>query len=384
MSGLIALISFIDFTNHDFFEPTNDSQNISGIYAYANGFDVNYIPFKTPLIVFTDTNDRPVLFTARSFDYRDLPNDNTNFYYYRSHYGLFTHLGAIIMRAIDIDNFRAMKFIFYVFAISISLSVFCLFLLLLFNQTGNMLPPIIATILWGGVKTDINLWFNFGIKLLPILILAFTISKIDKIQNYAKRWLILFPIATISFFIMCLFNYDFMPLIATTMLAIHCYMLNEKNITIKLWLMEGFVIGLGIMTGFVMTVLLHLQLINVGEFVNHVTKHSHLASRTSNNFNYFDLLFYMAPQIILFIILPLFVIYHSIKPSNRLVPIFTLLASFSGLVFWCLFLRHLINHTFHIQQAFYYAALPMLLIIANREDIRIKSENYLTSMFRKI
>ena len=384
INGLIALISFLDISNHDFFNSYSDSQIISAIYAHSHDLDINYRPFQTPAIVFTDTDSNALLFTSPSFTYDQLPDNDTDYFHYRSHYIGSAHLGAIMMRALNIKNFRTMKIILYAFSLALSLGVFSLFLLLLFNKTGNILPPIFALIAWGGVKTDLSLWFNFGLKMLPIIILTFVTYKISNIQNHIKRWLILFPASFITFFILCLHNYDIIPATATAMLAIHFYIINEKKINYRLWLPEGFIIGLGIIAGLAVTVFFHLQIIDIGEIIHTTTKRSSLGDNTQTYItpNYLGLLFYLMPQLILLIFLSLLVIYYWVEANNRLVAVFAVFAPLSGLTLWCVALPYIINHTAQIQQSLYYSLFPMILIIFNRNDIRIKFENYITSMFR--
>ena len=297
--GLITLTSFLDFANHDFFDSWSDSQIISPIYAYANGLDVNYIPFQTPTIVFTDpaSYSDALRFTAKSFAYEQLPDNDSDYFHYHSHYIGYAHLGAIIMRALNIKNFKTMKIMLYAFSVSLSLGVFSLFLLLLFNKTGNIFSPIFAVIAWGGVKTDLSLWFNFGLKMLPIAVLTFVTYKISNIQNYTKRGLILFPTSFIAFLLPSLSNYDMLPAIATTMLAIHFYIINEKKINYRLWLPEGFIIGLGIISGLAVTVFLHLQIIDIGQLIHTATKRSALSDNAQAYItpSYLKLLFYLMP-----------------------------------------------------------------------------------------
>ena len=381
MLGFMTLISLFDLANRDFFDSLSDSQIISPIYAHSNDLDVNYSPFQTPVIVFTDYRSTVFRFTSLSFTYDQLPDNDSDYFYYRSHYIGSAHLGAIMIRALNIKSFKTMKIMLYAFSIFLSLAVFSLFLLLLFNKNGNILPPLFAVIAWAGVKTDLSLWFNFGLKILPIIILTFTLYKISNIQNYTKRGVILFPTSFIAFLILCLHTYDIMPATATTMLAIHFYIINEKKINYRLWLFEGFIIGLGIITGLAVAVLFHLQVIDIGELIHTATKRSAITGSEYDFIpNYFKLLVYLMPQLILLVLLPLLAIYCWVEANSRLVAIFVIFASLSGLILWCIALPYIIGHIPQIQQSFYYSLLPMLLIIFNREDIRSKIEPY----FRKI
>ena len=389
MLAIMALISFRDVVNRDFFDSWSDSQIISPIYAHSNDLDVNYIPFQTPVIVFTipaNVYPHALLFTSPSFTYDQLPDNDSDYIHYYSHYIGSAHLGAIMMRTLNIKNFKTMKIILYAFSLALSLGVFSLFLLLLFNKTGNILPPIFAVIAWGGVKTDLSLWFNFGLKMLPIAIITFVTYKISNIQNHTKRWLILFPTSFIAFFILCLHTYDIMPATATAMLAIHFYIINEKKINYRLWLPEAFIIGLGIIASLAVTVFLHLQLIDTSELIYRITKRTVFSTRVPAYAppDYLNLLSFLMPQLILLALLPLLAIYFWIKGNSRLVAILAVFASLSGLILWCVAFPYVIDHVHQTRQSLYYFLLPMILIIFNRNDIRIKFENYITSMFRKI
>ena len=387
--GLMTLISLLNLVNRDFFDSWSDSQINSPIYAYANDLDVNYIPFQTSVIVFIDPASDTfsdtfsvLLFTAPSFSYDNLPDNDTDYFRYHSHYIGSAHLGAIMMRALNIKSFKTMKIMFYAFSIFLSLAVFSMFLLLLFNKTGNIIPPILAVTAWFSIKTDISLWFNFGLKMLPIAVLTFLLYKISNIQNRTKRWLILFPTSFIAFLLPCLNNYDMLPATATAMLAIHFYIINEKKINYRLWLFEGFIIGLAIIAGLAVTVFLHLQIIDLGQLIHTTTKRSFLNNNAQAYItpDYLKLLFYLMPQLILLTLLPLRGIYYWTEGNGRLVAIFAVFASLSGLALWCIALPYNLSHTAHIQQSFYYSLLPMLLIIFNREDIRSNIEPY----FKKI
>ena len=381
IAGTISLITFVSFSTQDYFEELSDSQLFSGIYAYANTdtLNANYVPFKTPLIVFGPPS---TYFSGSGFNANSLPNEDTNYRYYRSQYGLLGHSMALLVRALNIKNVKIIKVVIYGLAALLSLAIFLGFLLFLFNQTGNILPIILAGLIWGAIRTDVSLWFHYGLKILPTVVFAIVFVKIASYKNYA-RWLILFATVMVLFYISALVNYDYLPIIITTLLAIHCHSVNEKEINYKVWIGEGVLIGIAILTGLFLAVKTHLQIIDLQELLYNSTKRSSVGAVTQydRGISYSYVSLYLIPQLIITLIVPTLTIIALLGRKKSLVPLFSLYAAFSGLVIWCLIFPFVIEHFWHIQQAYFYG-LPMLLIIFNREDIRIKLENYFTSIFR--
>ena len=376
IAGTISLITFVSFSTQDYFDELNESHIFSGIYAYANTdtLDVNYVPFKTPLIVF----DAPsTYFSGSGFGVHSLPNEDSDYQYYRSQYGLLSHSGALLVRALNIKNVKAIKVTIYGLAALLSLAIFLGFLLFLFNQTGNILPIILAGLIWGAIRTDVSLWFHYGLKILPSVIFAIVFVKIASYKNYT-RWLILFITVTLLFYISALVNYDSLPIIITTLLAIHCHSVNEKEIKYKLWIGEGILIGIAILAGSLLAMKTHLQIIDLQELLYNSTKRSSAGVITKYDLgiNYSYVSLYLIPQLIMTLIVPSFAIIALLGRKKSLVPIFSLYAAFSGLVIWCLIFPFIIELFWHIQQAYFYG-LPMLLIIFNREDISSKINIYL-------
>ena len=360
-----------------YFDTWSDTQIISSIYAHANGFDIDYEPFKKPVVTFQEDGAiKPFIFSGSELNLDELPDENSAYGYYDSQYVLLAHIGAVLMEKIGVQDITTINSIMYISGTLISLGVFLFFLLYLFNINGSIIPLLLALSLWSSVKIDSSLWNNYGLFLAPVALMPIMLAKLDSIDNYWRRAIILFTTIFLLFFISSLINYDYISVIATTVLAFHFYIINREKMNYRLWIPEAAIISFAIVAGLLIAIICHLQVVSLEEFFHDATKRTQFTdidfeAYCKHNWcpTYSDLISHLSNAIIILFIVPSIWMAFTMKNKQCIVPILSLCFSLFGIILWCAVFSYTLFHEEQIGQSFTYSIFPMLLLISSYYSI---------------
>ncbi len=377
ISVTICCISLSDLaTGEGYFDTWSDTQIISSIYAHANGFDIDYEPFKKPVIVFQEDGAiKPFIFSGSELNLDELPDENSAYGYYNSQYVLLAHVGAVIMEKIGVQDIKTINSIMYISGTLISLGVFLFFLLYLFNINGSIVPLLLALSLWSSVKIDLSLWNNYGLFLAPVALMPTLLAKLDSIDNYWRRGIILFTIILLLFFISSLINYDYISAIATAVLAFHFYIINREKMNYRLWIPDAAIISLAIVTGLLIAIICHLQIVSLEEFSYNATKRTQFSDaykgycQHNKCQTYLELINFLLGAITILFIIPSIWMFFTMKNKQYTIPLLSICFSLFGIILWCTVFPYTIIHQIQIQQSFAYSIFPMLLLISSYYSI---------------
>ena len=257
----------------------------------------------------------------------------------------------------------------------ISLGVFLFLLLYLFNISGSVIPLLLALSVWSYITIDSSLWLNYGLFLAPVALMPIMLAKLDSIDNYWRRAIILFTTIFLLFFISSLINYDYISNIATTVLAFHFYIINREKMNYRLWIPEAGIISFAIVTGLLIAIVCHLQIVSLEEFLHDATKRSHVSDikevycKHNGCPTYSGLINRLSGVITISFIAPSVWMVFTMKNKQYIAPILSLCLSLFGLILWCAVFPYTIYHTPQIQQSFAYSIFPMLLLISSYYSI---------------
>ena len=363
-------------TGEGYFDTWSDTQIISSIYAHVNGFDIDYEPFKKPVVTFQEDGAiKPFIFSGNELNLDELPDENSTYGYYDSQYVLLAHVGAVVMEKFGIQDIKTINSIMYISGTLISLGVFLFFLLYLFNINGSIIPLLLALSLWPSVKLDSSLWLNYGLFLAPVALMPILLTKLDAIDNYWRRAVILFIIIFLLFFISSLINYDYISAIATAVLAFHFYIINREKMNYRLWIPEAGIISFAIVTGLLVAIICHLQIVSLEEFLHDATKRTQFSDvykgycQHNKCQTYSDLINYLSGAITILFIIPSVWMFFTMKNKQYTIPLLSICFSLFGITLWCTVFPYTIIHERHIQQSFAYSIFPMLLLISSYYSI---------------
>ena len=359
-----------------YFDTWSDSQIISSIYAHANGFNIDYEPFKRPVVIFwKDGAETPFIFSGNKLNLDELPDENSEYIYYDSQYILLAHLGAVVMEKLGVQDIKTINSIMYTSGTLISLGVFLFFLLYLFNISGSIIPLLLALLAWQYIEIDSSLWNNYGLFLAPVALMPIMLAKLDSIDNYRRRALILFTTIFLLFFISSLINYDYISTIATTVLAFHFYIINREKMNYRLWVPEAGIISFATVTGLLIAIVCHLQIVSLEEFSHDATKRTQFSNvykdycKHNGCQTYSDLMNYLSGAITILFIVPSIWMVFTMKNKQYTIPLLSLCFSLFGIILWCTVFPYTIIHERQIQQSFTYSIFPMLLLISSYYSI---------------
>ena len=378
IATVISYTSLSDLaTGRGYFDTWSDAQITSSIYAHANELNIDYEPFKRPVVLFWENGaSKPFIFSGSELNLDELPDENSEYSYYKSQYVLLAHVGAVVMEKIGVQDIKTINSIMYISGTLISLGVFLFLLLYLFNISGSVIPLLLALSVWSYITIDSSLWLNYGLFLAPVALMPIILAKLDSIDNYWRRAIVLFTTIFLLFFISSLINYDYISTIATTVLAFHFYIINREKMNYRLWIPDAGIISFAIVTGLLTAIIFHLQIISLEEFLHDATKRSQLSDVYKEGYckhnrcpTYSDLMHYLSKTIIILFIVPSIWMAFTMKNKQYIVPILSLCLSLFGIILWCAVFPYTLFHASQIEQSFAYSIFPMLLLISSYYSI---------------
>ncbi len=389
-AGVIIIQSLLNvYPKPQYFDIFSENFALPTIWAYANDIDFNYTPFCSSVITYAHKSNR-ILFdpNKKGEEVEKIIQEEKNkihFWHYESQYRFETHLAAAVIKFIRIKKLEDIKKVVYSLFLGFSLITILLLLLYFYNQNGSIIPLIIAVVIWPFLKTDFNLWWNFGFNVMPLVLYAI---YLDNLLKHQQLYNLNSGIgALLAFMLISLHGYDHMFIHAVTIIGIYLVFVSQQykritwQILLKKILPKTSLIGVFVLLGLLSTVLIHLQVVRVESFIGNATKRSfnftgEQASTFLNDYlknnklpTTIQVLNYAIKPILLLFILPCLLILIFIKNTQKWIFIFILFTPLLGGLLWLVLLPKHRMHVPHFEQSLYQGMLPMLLIMLSHPVI---------------
>ena len=382
--------SLTSWHNREYFDPFSEQMSIANVWLYANDFVPNYTPF-TSRIVSVDFNKNIVDVDLDTFDVAEL-GDNFVINGITTGYRLTDHVFAMLFKIAGIKKLKTIQNILYFMAIFLSCGVFLFWVGHGFSRTGRYLPLLLLFYVWPFIETDVNLWWNVGRHLLPILAFAFYIKKWlgtynDKVPGndsasgryhyyeYIKLAMVVTGLVTF----MALNTYAYIPVDMGTLLAFYSYYCYEQKVKssttrtvwLKQWFIGGLVIGTAMIVGLLLALSLHYQLIPNATVFNGISARSSGSEASHAVPSALAILDLTKGYIVLLIIIPAMMAMFKMKGDIKYVTCVALLLPALGMLAWHIALPNYSNHVFQFRQTFGYSLLPLVLLLFSRDDMAV-------------
>ncbi|MCH9852847.1 MAG: hypothetical protein K0U45_05015 [Alphaproteobacteria bacterium] len=389
--SLIALAVFMfshslmSWHNREYFDIFSEQMSIGNVWLYANDLSPNYTPF-TSKIASVDIHKNIVDVDLDKFDVAQL-GDNFVINGITTGYRLTDHIFAVLFKIAGIKKLKTIQNTLYLMAILFSCGLFLLWVRHGLHRTGNYLPLLLLFYVWPFFETDVNLWWNVGRHLLPILLFAFYIQKWLAVCDYGISGrriyheyikLALIVITLVTF--MALNTYAYIPVDLGTLLAFYGYYCYEQKVKLSatraLWLRQWFVgsvvIGIAMIVGLLLALLLHYQLVPNATVFRGISDRA-VGSQASHGIpSALEILDLTKGYIALLIIIPLIMAMVKMKGDVKYVVCIILLLPALGMLAWHIALPYYSNHVFQFRQTFGYSLLPIVLLLFSRDDMQFK------------
>ncbi|MCH9845290.1 MAG: hypothetical protein K0U39_07255 [Alphaproteobacteria bacterium] len=393
VTALIMLaMSFSDLHERSYFDRYSEQISLSHIWLYSNDLARDYIPFVKPIRAITQEQLNVVNIDLAEFSIPDggVQDGIGSFTQYR----LMEHTLAVFVKILGVKELRAIQHLLYFMVTLFSCAVFLYWLLYLFNQTGNYLPLIFIIMVWSYMEIDTNIWWNVGRNLLPILLFAFYCKywlknycdnslNVRRYRDYGK----IIAVASLLMMFIALCSYDYITIHPFCFLAFYSYYFHERAIKLKispkiwlrLWVIGGFCIGIGMVLGVLLALLIHFQIVPYHTLLNGLTYRSvsSIATIASNPATHqvpsvIEILDLSKGYIMLMLIVPAIMVMRKMQGSGKYIALLILIAPAIGMVMWHVIYPYHSNHVFQFRQTFGYSALPIILLLFSRDDMQFK------------
>ncbi len=370
-----------------YFDTFGEAQSLSSLWGYANDINFDFQPFKNPIVMF-DYDSYP-LFNSEEAPIENFNNaiqeniknnqDNMNVGYYTSQYRLATHLGSLVIKATGVKNLKIIKAMVYMVFLSFSLISLLLILLFLYNRNGSIIPLLIAPLLWTFVETDFNIWYNFGLGSLPLVLLAiyfhYQIGREKNISYYLKTAMLIVTLFTL----LTLHSFEYITLHAASFVAIYlCFVNIDKAETllsfIKKHLKIVLIISLAVIIGLLLALLVHWQIVPFEEWKLRASNRSisdvgNAKFEAANHYrpSILEVLQKCVVPILLMVVIPISLIWIFVKNHYKYLLSFILLCPFTGWLIWQMVFPNVRNHVPASEQALYIGMVVLLLVASHKE-----------------
>ena len=199
--------------------------------------------------------------------------------YYYSQYRLETHVSALLIKFLGVKDLKIMKAILYPLFLSISIMrhyyfCYCIFII----KMVSIIAIIDSTSCFGLlIKTDFNIWWNFGMNVLPLVLLAIYFHHICNAQRNIHYYTKILVATILTFAMVALHAYDFMSVQAASCVALYMYFFgaNHKGSLSELVrkLLPGIcVTTVAVIIGLLLVIILHLQIVSFDNFLRNTTR----------------------------------------------------------------------------------------------------------------
>ncbi|MCH9845289.1 MAG: hypothetical protein K0U39_07250 [Alphaproteobacteria bacterium] len=395
---LLLTVSFSDLYIRHYFDRYSEQIAIAHIWLYSNDLARDYTPFIKPIrkVEREVLNLVDVDWAKFSIPADGIKDKVGSFTQYR----LMEHALAGFVKILGIKELRAIQYLLYFMMTLFSCAVFLYWLLYCFNQHGNYAPLVFTILVWLVVRTDMNIWWNLGRNLLPILLFAF----------YCKNWLInrcddslnvrryrdygeMIAVASLLMMFIALCSYDYITIHPFCFLAFYSYYFHERVVKLqippktwlRLWIIGGFLIGIGMVLGVLLAVLIHFQIVPSHKLLDGLTYRSisPIAAIAGEQATYqipsvTRILEAVSGHILLMLIVPAIIVMRKITGNSKYIALLMLMAPAIGMVMWHVIFPYHSNHISQLRETFSFSALPIILLLFSREDMQFKLPKILT------
>ncbi|MCH9852465.1 MAG: hypothetical protein K0U45_03080 [Alphaproteobacteria bacterium] len=389
---LVLTISFTDLYTRNYFDRYSEQISIAHIWLYSNDLTRDYTPFIKPIRkvgrdVLNLVDADWATFSVPAGGVEDRVGIFTQ-------YRLMEHGLAVFVKMLGIKELRTMQHLLYFMSTLFSCAVFLYWLLYCFNRHGNYAPLVFTMLIWIVVRTDMNIWWNLGRNLLPILLFAF----------YCKNWLIrccddalivrryrdygeMIAVASLLMMFIALCSYDYITIHPFCFLAFYSYYFHERAIKLqlpqktwlRLWIIGGFFIGIGMVIGVLLALLVHFQIVPHQKLFHGLTHRSvssvaAIATQQATHEipSITRILEAVLGSILLMLVIPAIMVMRKMRGSSKYIALLMLIFPIIGMVMWHVVFPYHSNHLSQFRETFAFSSLPIILLLFSHDEMRFK------------